>query len=63
MEFNERQTDLLAKYFADLSKILVASTVIVFFVPTGVGPITITVFLGGFISAIGFLIFSVVLSR
>jgi len=47
MQFTKNQIDALSKYFADLSKILIASTVIGFFIPTGAGPITIPVFITG----------------
>lgn len=62
-ELNVRQIEILSGYFADISKILFASTVIGFFVPTGVGPIPLSVFFGGFVAAIIFLIFSLHLHK
>jgi hypothetical protein len=63
MKLNKAQLDILSRYFSDISKILVASTMLGFFVPTGVGPITITVFLVGSMIAIGFLVISVRLTK
>ena len=55
MNLTRNQLELLAKYFSDISKILVASTVIGFFVPmAGVTVNTIT-FIVGFSSAIIFI--------
>lgn len=62
MWLTERRLDILSRYFSDTSKIIFASTVIGFFIPTG-GPIPFPVFIGGFIAAIGFLIFSLALSK
>ncbi len=59
MELNRDQVVTLAKYFADLSKILVATTVIGFFVPSGVGPIDIPTFTFGSLTAAACLILSV----
>jgi len=63
VQLNSHQLDLLSKYFADLSKILIASTVIAYFVPTGIGPITISMFLIGAITAGGFIVLSVQLAK
>ena len=63
MKLSKDQIDILSKYFADLSKILVASTVIGFFAPVGEILITIPVFIGGFLTALGFLVFSIVILR
>lgn len=63
MKFNQRQIDILSKYFSDLSKILIASTVIGFFVPVGVGPITMPVFLIGSATALFCLILSIKLVK
>ncbi len=63
MHFTNSQIGLLSKYLSDLSKILVASVVIGFFVPTGAGPITLPVFLGGTMTAVVCLILSVRLAK
>jgi len=62
-ELNARQIEILSGYFIDISKILFASTVVGFFVPTGVGPISLFVFFGGFAAAIVFLIFGLHLHK
>ena len=54
---------MVAKYFADISKILVASIVIGFFVPSGPMAVSLNVFLWGLISAVGCFIFSVNLAK
>lgn len=63
MHLNKDQIDILTKYFADLSKILFASTVVGFFVPAGIGPIHFSVFLGGSFAATIFVIFSLRLAQ
>lgn len=63
MWLNRSQLDTLSKYFSDISKILVASIVIGFFAPVGADLITIPVFVGGSLAAIGFLIFSITIAQ
>lgn len=63
MSFSKDQTDLISKYLSDLSKILVASVVIGFFIPTSAGPITLPVFLSGTMTALVCLILSVRLAK
>ena len=63
MGFTSGQNDTLSKYFSDVSKILVGSAVVGFFVPTGVGPITTQVFVGGTAIAIVFLLISIKLAH
>lgn len=63
MNLNKEQVDVLSKYFADISKIIVASTVIGFFIPTGIGLVTFPVFAMGLISAIACLVFSLQLNK
>lgn len=63
MRLNRNQIEALSKYFTDLSKILVASTVIAFFVPTGTGQVTLPIFITGLMTAIASLIFSIRLLR
>lgn len=55
---SENQIEVLSKYFSDVSKIILASTVITFFVPGDV-LVSLPVFLLGFMASIGFLILSV----
>lgn len=62
MRFDRNQLDLLAKYFSDLSKILVASTVVGFFIPSG-GEVSMLVFIVGLALAIGSLVFGVKLAK
>ena len=52
MRLTKNQIDILSGYFSDISKILVGSAVIGFFVPSGVGPISIPVFIGGSATAV-----------
>lgn len=61
MGFNEKQLGSLSRYLSDLSKILVASTVIGFFVPTT--GITLPVFIFGFVSAMLSLLASIELIK
>lgn len=60
---NTGQIDTLSKYFSDVSKILVASTVIGFFVPTSIGLIPFSVFMVGATVAIGTLVLSIYLQK
>ena len=59
MKLDQDQLTLLSHYFADISKVIVASVVIGFFVPIGVGPITLPVFAVGTLVAVSFLILSI----
>ena len=63
MRLNREQIDILSKYLADLSKILFASTVLGFFIPSSIGPITIPVFIFGSSAAVICLFISVTLAR
>lgn len=63
MRLNKEQIIILSKYFADLSKIIFASAVLGFFLPIGVGPITILQFITGSTAAILTLLASVILMR
>lgn len=63
MWFTRSRIDIFSKYFADISKILVASIVVGFFVPSSGGVVSIPVFAGGILAAIGFLIFSVAITE
>lgn len=63
MRLNQLQLDILSKYLADVSKLIVASTVIAFFVPSGEIQVTIQTFVIGSIMAVAFLVFSVGIVR
>ena len=63
MDLNKTQIATLSSYFSDLSKIVIGSTVIAFFVPTGAGSIPIATFTVGAIVAVSCLIFSLRLVR
>jgi len=63
MRFDRNQFDLISKYFSDLSKILVASVVIGFFIPAGAKEVSLNVFLWGIVLAVGCFIFSVNLAK
>lgn len=63
MKLSKEQFDILSKYLSDISKILIASTVIGFFVPSGQGLVTFPVFTIGLISAFACLVFSLQLTR
>jgi hypothetical protein len=55
MQLNRTQLELVSKYLSDVSKILVASTVIGFFVPASNAPVTLPIFLlGSFAAGITF---------
>ena len=59
MYLNRSQIDTLSKYLSDLSKILFASTVLGFFIPSGFGPITIPIFILGALASVSCFIFSI----
>ena len=59
MHFTKTQVDIFSKYLSDVSKILIASVVVGFFVPSGVGPISVPVFSVGSATAVIFLVLSV----
>lgn len=63
MQFSTGQIDTLSRYFADVSKILVGSAVVGFFVPSGAEPVTTLVFATGTAIAIACLIISIKLSQ
>lgn len=63
MKLNKEQLDLLSKYLSDISKILIASTVVGFFVPAGQELVTLPVFAMGSISAVACLAFSLQLTK
>lgn len=53
MQLNKVQLDPISKYFADISKILFASTVIGFFIPNDSAPVTIQMLIAGsFVTAV-----------
>ena len=59
MRFNQDRTHSLSRYFSDLSKITFGSAVLGFFLPTITGAIGVSVFLGGVIATVSFLVFSI----
>lgn len=59
MRLTQEQFNTLSDYFASISKILVGSAMIGFFLPTQAGPVTIPVFIIGSLMAVGFLILSI----
>ena len=63
MQLNKEQTTILAGYFSDLSKILLSSLVIGFFIPATSGPITVSVLVGGTIVGVSFIAFSIFISK
>jgi hypothetical protein len=63
MRLNKEQLDILSRYFADLSKILFASTVVSFFLPQGEAEITLAAFLTGAIIAASLIILSMLLLK
>lgn len=63
MGLNNRQLGELATYFTDVSKILVGSSVVGFFIPSGVGPISLPVFLGGSVAAVILLCAGLILAK
>jgi hypothetical protein len=63
MELSEKQSDLLSNLLADVAKILIASVVIGFFVPLGIGPITPEVFLVGSAMALLLTIISIYIAK
>lgn len=58
VKLSQKQTDILSKYFADVSKLLVASVVIGFFIPSNSGSISIATFASGFLVTVVCLILS-----
>ncbi|MEK7500506.1 MAG: hypothetical protein AAB642_00055 [Patescibacteria group bacterium] len=63
MRFNKDQTDTLSKYLADLSKIIFASTVVGFFVPSALEPVATPTFVGGILATVSCLAFSIKLLK
>ena len=63
MKLNKEQIETLSKYFADMSKIIAASSVIGFFIPPANIPVTIQTFIFGFSLAVISLILSIYLLK
>ena len=63
MHFSQKQIDIISRYLGDVSKILLASVVIGFFIPGSIGPISVPVFLVGSATAVICLILSVKLAQ
>lgn len=63
MQFSTGQTDTLSKYLADISKILVGSAVVGFFVPSSAGPVSASVFAAGTSIALACLAISIKLAK
>ena len=62
MNLNKYQNSIIAKYFSDMSKIVFASAVLGYLIPSDIIEITLTVFvIGTIISALSF-VFSVVMA-
>ncbi|MBI3261320.1 hypothetical protein HYZ64_03065 [Candidatus Berkelbacteria bacterium] len=59
MQLSEGQFKILSQYFADISKILVASVVVGFFLPSAAGQISIPVFIVGSVMAFVTLVASI----
>jgi len=62
MRLNRYQIELVSKYFADLSKIIIASVVIVYFVPAQGTIITKMVLASGIFLALFCIVIGVLLS-
>lgn len=63
MNLTRNQLDALAKYLADISKLVFAAAVLGFFIQLGPEPITLGLFAGGFIVTIVSLFFSIKLAK
>lgn len=63
MALHKEQLNILSGYFSDVSKIVVGSAVVGFFIPSGTGIISIPIFLGGIIAAAVFLFLSLQLTQ
>lgn len=63
MKFNDRQVAAISHYFADISKILVLSTVVGFFVPARDITVTVTIFIVGAIIALFAFVASILILR
>ncbi|MEK7208238.1 MAG: hypothetical protein AAB699_01660 [Patescibacteria group bacterium] len=63
MNLTENQLDSLSKYFADISKLVFAATVLGFFIPIGLYTVTLPEFVIGTLVTVVFLWFSVRLAR
>lgn len=63
MKLNQEQVVTLSKYLADISKILVASAVIGFFIPPESGPIALATFIIGSFTALVFLTLSITILK
>ncbi|MDP3764770.1 MAG: hypothetical protein Q8Q95_04080 [bacterium] len=63
MNLNKDQISTLADYFSDVSKILVGSIVIAYFVPTEPAVVNEWTLLGGLTTAIVFLFIGIILNK
>ncbi|MEK7098931.1 MAG: hypothetical protein AAB916_00245 [Patescibacteria group bacterium] len=63
MILDRQQLEILARYFSDISKLLVASLVIGYFIPNGAGSIPLSTFLASAGIAVGFLVLSMFLAH
>lgn len=63
MNLTDSQINVLSSYLADVSKILIGSVVIGFFLPTSTGAITIPVFMTGSMIAVATLWVSIIIIR
>lgn len=63
MKFTKEQSNLLADYLSDLSKVLFASVVVGFFIPTTVGSVSGGIFIAGTLTAAFALFGAVQLAR
>jgi len=63
MKLDQEQIRTISKYFSDLSKIVFASAVLGFIIPTESLKITLTIFVLGSIATISFIFFSVIIIK
>lgn len=61
MKLRKEQIDILSNYFADISKVVVASSAIGFFIPTNSGPVSVKVAIFGLVAGIAFILLAVAL--
>lgn len=62
-KFTKPQLETVSRFFSDLAKILFASVIVGYFVPSLAGAVGIATFAGGLLLFVAFFIFSVILVK
>lgn len=62
-KFTTPQLETISRFFSDLAKILFASVLVGYFVPSLSGAVGIATFIGGLLLFVAFFVFSVILIK